>query len=125
MTEGSQISLVIADDHASMRSALGELVESEPRIRLVGLAAEATEAVALVLEREPDVLVLDVRMPGGGAGVARTVAGIAPATRIVALSAQDDAATRRSMMEAGVYRYLVKGVSGAAILGAILAAWPQ
>ena len=120
MGDRGVVSLVIADDDAAMRSALLELMESEPRITVSGLAGSADEAVALVEEHSPDVLLLDLRMPGGGKDTARAVKEQAPQTRIVVLTAQDDMASRRVMGVEGAARYLVKGVPGGEILDAIL-----
>ena len=120
MGDRDVVSVVIADDDAVMRSALVELMEGQPAIELAGLATTADEALALVKEKAPDVLLLDLRMPGGGKDAAQSVKEVAPDTRIVVLTAEDDQAARRVMAGVGVDSYLVKGVPGGEILDAIL-----
>ena len=120
MVEAAPTSLVIADDDASMRAALVELIESEPRLALVGIASDAGEAAALVEAHSPNVLLLDLRMPGGGKQVVREVSRLDRPPRVVVLTAQDDDLARRVMTAAGVSRFLVKGVAGEEILAALL-----
>jgi DNA-binding NarL/FixJ family response regulator len=118
--DGRVVSVVIADDDAAMRSALVELMESDATISVKGVAENADQTVALVREHMPNVLLLDLRMPGGGKDAARSTKQLAPATRIVVLTAQDDLASRRVMGGEGAERYLVKGVPGEEILDAVL-----
>lgn len=102
--------ILIADDDPSMRSALGEMLGSEPGYEVIGLAADPEGAIDLAGAQRPDVAILDVKMPGGG-GV-RAAEGIrdaSPSTRILALSAWDDRETVRRMRRAGASGYLVKG----------------
>ena len=103
------IGVVVADDDPVVRDGLAALFEAEPGIELVGSAAEADEAVELVGRLRPDVVILDVKMPGGGAQAARAIRGVAPQTRILALSAYEDRSTVIEMLRAGASGYLVKG----------------
>ena len=78
---------------------------------MVGAGEDADEAIALAEEHDPDVVVLDVRMPGGGGPrAAREILHRAPDTRILAFSAYDDSGTVAEMKRAGVVEYLLKGV---------------
>ena len=116
------IRVLIADDQAEMRDALAAVVHAQPSFELVGVAADAIEAVDLACRLDPDVALLDVRMPGGGGPhAAREIAKHAPRTRVVAVSAHDDRETVFSMLEAGAVGYLVKGTSPREIHGAIVA----
>ena len=104
------VRILIADDDPSMRSALGEMLSSEPGYEVIGMAADPESAIDLAGAHRPDVAILDVKMPGGG-GV-RAAEGIretSPETCIVALSAWDDRETMRRMRRAGAVGYLVKG----------------
>jgi DNA-binding NarL/FixJ family response regulator len=102
--------ILIADDDASMRSALGEMLGSEPGYEVVGLAEDSEMAIALAAEHQPDVAILDVKMPrGGGFRAAEGIRAASPGTCILALSAWDDRETIRRMRRAGAAGYLVKG----------------
>ena len=114
------VRVLIADDDASMRGALGDLLSGEPGYEVVGLAADPESAIELAGIHRPDVAILDVKMPGGG-GVraAEGIRAASPATRIVALSAWDDGETMRRMRRAGASGYVVKGAAPDDIIGAI------
>src|SRR2546421_4688824 len=105
----SVITVVVADDDRTFSAALQEVIVTAPQLRLVGLAGDATEAVALAERHRPDVVVLDVRMPGGGVEAAREVRRRSPATSIIAVSAYEDRDNVASMVGAGASEYLVKG----------------
>jgi DNA-binding NarL/FixJ family response regulator len=106
------VRILIADDNASMRGALGDMLGSEPGYLVVGLAADPESAIDLAGVHRPDVAILDVKMPGGG-GVraAEGIRSASPGTRIVALSAWDDQETMRRMRRAGASDYVVKGAA--------------
>jgi DNA-binding NarL/FixJ family response regulator len=104
----SVITVVVADDDRTFSAALQEVIVTAPQLRLVGLAGDATEAVALVERHRPNVVVLDVRMPGGGVEATREVRRRSPATSIIALSAYEDRDNVASMAGAGAHKYLVK-----------------
>jgi DNA-binding NarL/FixJ family response regulator len=106
------VSVLIADDDPSMRSALGDMLSGEPGYLVVGVAADPESAIDMAGTHRPDVAILDVKMPGGG-GI-RAAEGIrtaSPGTRIVALSAWDDRETMARMRRAGACGYVVKGAA--------------
>ncbi|MGA8015643.1 MAG: response regulator transcription factor [Candidatus Dormiibacterota bacterium] len=112
--------VLIADDDPSMRSALGEMVDSEPGYEVVGLAADPETAIDLAGTHRPDVAILDVKMPGGGGfRAAQGIRAASPETRIVALSAWDDRDTVYRMRRAGAVGYLIKGSAPDDIFGVI------
>ncbi len=114
------VRVLIADDDASMRSALGDLLGGEPGYEVVGLAADPESAIDLAGIHRPDVAILDVKMPGGGGiRAADGIRAASPETRIVALSAWDDGETMRLMRRAGASGYVVKGAAPDDIIGAI------
>ena len=79
--------VVLADDHAIVRHGLRALLEMEPGIKLVGEAEDGLETVRLVEQLSPDVLIVDLMMPGlGGLEVTRQVRKSSPQTRVVILS---------------------------------------
>jgi DNA-binding NarL/FixJ family response regulator len=99
-------SVLIADDHALVRDMLAQHLEREPGISLVGATADAGEALALAEHEKPDVVVLDIDMPGLSAfEAARKIASSAPRARIVFLSGYlNDAYIEQALaLEAGGY----------------------
>lgn len=103
------ISIVIADDHPLIRSGLQSSLTSETGLRVVGQAANGEEAQRLCEDHQPDVLLLDLRMPGPSA--LETLAYLrqhSPHTRVLMLTAFDDEAHVRGLVEAGVAGYMLK-----------------
>ena len=113
------VRVLIAEDEEPLRLALCDLVAGEGGIEVVGAAASAEEAIELAAATKPDVVLVDVRMPGGGAEAARGVKELLPETRVLALSAYDDQATVIEMLSAGAVGYLVKGTSATEIVEAV------
>ena len=100
--------LLIADDDPVMRMLLGAIARSDPVLELVAEAADADEAIALAVEHRPDVVLLDVEMPGGGGlRAAREIRALLPEARVLGLSAHSDDAA--GMVAAGADGYVVKG----------------
>ena len=115
-----RIRVLVADDEPALRGALAELLAQEERIFFVGAAADADEAIALAQREQPDVALLDVKMPaGGGPRAAREIQRLSPGTRVIALSAFEDRPTVLEMLRAGCVGYLVKGTAAEDILGSI------
>ncbi|HSX22140.1 MAG TPA: response regulator [Gaiellaceae bacterium] len=111
---------MIADDEPALRGALSDLIEAEDGLELVGTAGDAIEAIDAILEKRPDVALVDVRMPGGGGlHVAHEIRGRGSKTQLVALTAYQDRATLVGMLAAGVVGYLVKGTAPYEIVEAI------
>src|SRR3990170_4576180 len=115
------VRVVIADDEALVRQALGELIAAESALELAGEAHDAGGVIELAREHRPDVALVDVRMPGGGGPrAAREVKLCSPLTRVVALSAYSDHETVIEMVRAGAVGYVVKGAPGREVVDAIL-----
>ena len=96
------IDVLLVDDHLVVREGLRGMLSAEPDLRVVGEAGAGPEAVALVGMRSPDVVLMDLRMPGGD-GVAATAAITAkhPGTRVVVLTTYDTDADILRAVEAG------------------------
>jgi EAL domain-containing protein (putative c-di-GMP-specific phosphodiesterase class I)/AmiR/NasT family two-component response regulator len=115
-----RIRVLLAEDDTVVREAMSDLVSGDPSLRLLGAAADADEAILLALAHHPDVMVLDVRMPGGGGPAAlRAVKKALPKTRVVALSAYEDRPIVLEMVREGADAYLVKGTPARDILQTI------
>jgi two-component system, NarL family, response regulator NreC len=114
------IEIVLADDHPVVRGALKALLEGQPDLSVVGLAADLLSARAAVLDSRPDVLVLDVNLPDGLAVDA--VAGLreeAPGTEIVLLTMERDLTLVRRALEAGALGYLFKDAAHSELIEAV------
>jgi DNA-binding NarL/FixJ family response regulator len=111
-------SVVIVDDHgifrAGVRAELGDLVE------VLGEAETVEDAVREIVEREPDVVLLDVHMPGGGGvEVIEQVAKSRPSQRFLALSVSDDAKDVIAVVRAGARGYVTKTITGPELADAV------
>ncbi|MDP9492166.1 MAG: EAL domain-containing protein [Actinomycetota bacterium] len=106
------IRVLIAEDDAAVRDALSAVIAGESGLALVAAVGDGEAAIEAAAREQPDVALLDVRMPrGSGAEAARGIAECSPKTKVVALSASEDRAAVLEMLEAGVVGYLVKGSS--------------
>jgi DNA-binding NarL/FixJ family response regulator len=111
------IRVLVADDHAIVRTGIRHVLETEPGFSVVGEASNGTEALALALELRPDVAVLDISMPGvSGLHTAAELRRRAPETRVLILSMHDNTEYVLESLRAGVHGYLLKD-SAAAELG--------
>jgi two-component system response regulator NreC len=120
MATTQAISILICDDHALVRSGLHRLLEGEAVCDVVGEAANAEQAIAGVAERTPDVLLLDIVMPGrSGIEAIPDLLEASPETRILVLSMQDDPSYVRQAFAAGADGYLLKEAAGAELVQAI------
>ena len=117
------ISVAIADDHHLFREALAHLLGHEEGFSVVAQAAHGQEAIQLVLEHDPDVLLLDIVMPVlDGIQAAREIHSVHPRTEIVILTGHRNEAYQREAFEAGARGYLFKDCSPRNLLEAIRAA---
>jgi EAL domain-containing protein (putative c-di-GMP-specific phosphodiesterase class I)/ActR/RegA family two-component response regulator len=115
------VRVLLADDDAGILTSLGDLVDEDPALEIVGLAKDTDEAIELAGRLHPDVALIDVRMPGGGGPRAtREIRDLSPTTRIMAHSAYRERSLVLEMLEAGAVGYLVKGASGGELLEKIV-----
>jgi DNA-binding NarL/FixJ family response regulator len=120
MTAGT-VRLLIADDHEMVRLGLRSILESDPRIRVVGEAASPKDAVYQAALLRPDVVLLDVRMPGGsGIEACREILGRNLGSKVIMLTSfADEDAVYESIM-AGASGYLLKEINKAALIDAVI-----
>jgi two-component system response regulator NreC len=115
-----EITIVLADDHAVVRSGLRMLLEAEPDIEVVAEAGDVDAAKRYVLGHKPTVLVLDLNMPGGSSLEAiPTILEQAPNTAIVVLTMQNDPSFARQALQAGALGFVLKEAADDELLGAI------
>jgi DNA-binding NarL/FixJ family response regulator len=116
------IRVVIADDHPVFRDGLRALFAGAEDITLVGEAPDGAAVLDIVSATLPDIVVMDLQMPGlDGVEATRRLAALAPGSRVIVLTMFEDDASVFAAMRAGARGYLVKGADAAEILGAIRA----
>jgi len=103
------ISVLLADDHHLVRRGFRRMLEDDPDIRVVGEASDGDEALRLALETQPDVVVMDAAMPGGG-GIAatRTIVERLPGIFVLMLSMHSEQTVVQQAMAAGARGYVLK-----------------
>jgi len=120
MATTATIRVLLCDDHALVRSGLRRLLESEPSFEVVGEAADAEAAVVFTGHKQPDVLLLDIVMPGrSGIEAIPDLIAASPETQILVLSMQDDPSYVRKAFSAGAHGYLLKEAADAELVQAI------
>jgi two-component system response regulator NreC len=117
---GDQITVVLADDHVVVRSALRMLLETEPGIEVVAEAGDAASAIRYVSGHRPAVLILDINMPGGsGLTAVPQIRSQCPETQIVMLTMQDETSSAREALQAGVLGYILKEAASDELVKAV------
>jgi DNA-binding NarL/FixJ family response regulator len=103
------IRVLLADDHGLVRDGLGRLLASVPDIEVVAAAADGPEAIRLAKEHRPDVILMDLRMPGmNGSEATRRLLEDDPATQVVILTSFSERDEILSALDAGAIGYLLK-----------------
>jgi two-component system, NarL family, response regulator NreC len=119
-TDVSSITIVIADDHAIVRSGLRMLLDNEPDLEVVAEAGDVSSALRYVRAHRPNVLILDLNMPGEPSLPAiGTVQEESPDTRIVVLTMQNDPAFAREALRGGALGYVLKEAADAELVEAV------
>jgi len=112
--------VLIVDDHPMYRSGLRAVLDDDPELDVVGDAADGGEAVARVLEMQPDVVVMDLQMPGmSGIEATRLITSASPHVAVLVLTMFDGDESVFAAVEAGARGYVLKGAGSAQILRAV------
>ncbi len=116
----SNTTIVLADDHHVVRQALRTTLDTEPDLSVIGEASEGLEAVRLVEQLRPDVLIIDVMMPGvGGLEATRQVTERSPETCVIILSMHEDEVHVQQALKHGAAGYVLKESDMAELIQAI------
>jgi DNA-binding NarL/FixJ family response regulator len=116
------IKILLVDDHILVREGLRSILQSEFDLMVVGEADNGRMALQLINKLQPDIVVMDIAMPGlNGIEATRQIAAHSPTTRIIALSTYSDKRYVLAMLEAGAYGYVVKESASDELLRAIRA----
>ena len=119
---GAVIGVLVVDDHPVVRSGVCGMLAGEADITVVGQAASGAEAVAATRALQPDVVLMDLRMPGGdGAAATAQIMALGLGTRVMVLTTHDTDSDILRAVEAGAAGYLLKDSSRAELLAAIRA----
>lgn len=119
---GDKIRVLLADDHTVLREAMAELVDHQPDMEVVGQAGTGEATIAQTKVLHPDVVVMDIAMPRiGGLEATRRIVAECPRTKVLVLTAHEDAEHVIPLLEAGARGYLPKTVSLNELLDAICA----
>lgn len=120
MQREKNIRLVLVDDHEVLRDGLRLLLHTEPGLEVVGEANNGRSAIELVAELEPDVVVMDIAMPGmNGVEATRQICAQDPRVRVIALSIYSDRRYVERMFKAGARGYLLKIAGRAELVHAV------
>jgi two-component system, NarL family, nitrate/nitrite response regulator NarL len=115
------IGLVIVDDHRLFREATIATLRSDAHIQILGEGSSAVEALELACRLQPDLILLDITMPGGGLNAARAIAEACPIIKIVMLTFSEEEEDVLQALRACVRGYILKGVSGRELRGIVRA----
>lgn len=119
-TTGKKIGVLIVDDHPVVRVGLRSLLSREPTIEVVGEAGTAAQAVAQAAQLQPDVIIMDVRLPdSSGVDACREIRSADPKVHIIMLTSHADEDAVFNSIMAGAAGYLLKQVSGQELVQAI------
>src|SRR5690606_20013084 len=115
-----KLRLLLVDDHAVVREGLRSLLGTDPRFEIVGEAADGPGAITAVERHHPDVVVMDVSLPGmSGAQLTRRLKEIQPDIKALALTVHEEGGFLRSLMDAGASGYVLKRSAASELLRAI------
>jgi two-component system response regulator NreC len=117
------VRILIADDHGVVRAGLRALLDELEDLEIVGEASDSSETLRVAEELRPDIVLLDVSMPGvGGIEVTRRLKEVLPETRVLILTVHEDGTLLREAIRAGACGYVIKRAVEAEFLNAIRAA---
>ncbi|MDQ1537798.1 MAG: hypothetical protein QOE58_2191 [Actinomycetota bacterium] len=118
------IRLLVADDHDVIRFGLQTLLDKEPDISVIGVAADGRTAVTMAVADSPDVVLMDLSMPVlDGVAATREIAKLAPSVQVLALTSYSHESMVREAFAAGVHGYMLKDSPPEMLLEAIRAVY--
>lgn len=114
------IKVMLVDDHDLVRTGIKRLLEDHPNIKIVGEATSGEQALDLIAENDPDVVLMDINMPGiGGLEATRKLLQRKPKLKIIVVTMHEDDMFAQRLLKAGAMGYLTKGAKVEEILQAI------
>ena len=120
----SSINVLLAEDHVITRQGIRRLIEDEKGVKVIGEASDGEEAVQMVTDMKPDVVIMDIAMPKlNGIEATRQIKLTSPRTAVLILSAYDDDEYVFALLKVGAAGYLLKNISGDELTRAIRAVY--
>ncbi len=121
---GDRMKVLVVDDHAVVREGIRMVLEGDPELQVVGEASSGEEAIDKVRELEPNVVVMDIGMPGlSGFEATRRIRQSHPDVQVLALTVHDSEAYVFQMLQAGATGYVVKRAPAAEVIQAVKGAF--
>ena len=118
------IQILIADDHGVLRAGLRTLLNAEPNLEVIAEASDGNDVLRLASELRPDIVLLDISMPGpGGIEVTRRLKEMLPELRVLILTAHEDESLLREAVQAGAAGYIIKRAVESELINAIHSVW--
>jgi len=118
------IHILIADDHGVLRAGLRTLLNAEPDLEVIAEASDGNDALRLACELRPDIVLLDISMPGpGGIEVTRRLKEALPELRVLILTAHEDESMLREAVQVGAAGYIIKRAVESELINAIHSVW--
>jgi two-component system, NarL family, nitrate/nitrite response regulator NarL len=114
-----KIRIALIDDHPFVRRGVAQTLMEESDFDVVAEGASAEEAVKIAREKKPDVMLLDITLPGGGVEAARDISRLRTDTKVIMLTVREDQATVRGALSAGARGYILKGIEGPDFVAAV------
>ena len=116
------IHILLADDHHILRAGLRALLNAEPDLDIVGEAADGNEVLQLAVKLRPDLVLMDINMPGlGGIDATKRLKVILPEIRVLILTVHEDESLLREAIHAGASGYVIKRAAESELINAIYA----
>jgi DNA-binding NarL/FixJ family response regulator len=113
----------LIDDHPLFREGVAYTLRSEPDLEVVGQGESLDQALQLVADRTPDVVLLDINIPGGGIRAAEKISSSNPKTKIIMLTASSDDDDLVAALKGGARGYILKGVAARELIGIVRSVW--
>jgi two-component system nitrate/nitrite response regulator NarL len=107
-----KIRIAVIDDHPMLRSGVTHTLKAEPDFEVVGEGGSASDALRIARDELPDIMLLDVSLPGGGIEAAQAIASACPVVKVVMLTVLQNEESVSAALQAGARGYILKGISG-------------
>ena len=118
-----KIRIIVIDDHPLFREGVSYTLQAQADFLVVAQGESGDDAVRLARECVPDVMLLDLNIPGGGINAAAAIATAAPSVRVIMLTASTDEDDLAAAMQAGAKGYILKGVAARELVGIVRSVW--